>query len=66
MVDAREGDLYSMKFANAKALIVPTAGQLLIHPLDFNIGEGYCTTQVLVDYSGKGTVSASFRTCGGC
>lgn len=52
-VDAREGDLYSMKFANARALIVPTSQRLLIHPLDFNVGEGYCTTQVLVDYAGQ-------------
>lgn len=55
-VDAREGDLYSMKFANARALIVPTSQRLLIHPLDFNVGEGYCTTQVLVDYAGQNTV----------
>jgi hypothetical protein len=55
-VDASGGDLYSMKFSRAKALIVPTSGQLLIHPLDFNVGEGYCSTQVLVDYSDKATV----------
>ncbi|NJC89125.1 MAG: hypothetical protein FIB02_11450 [Desulfuromonas sp.] len=52
-VDAREGDLYSMKFAKARALIVPTSERLLIHPLDFNVGDGYCTTQVLVDYAGQ-------------
>jgi uncharacterized protein YhdP len=60
-VDARSGDLYGMKFANAKALIVPTTERLLIHPLDFNVGAGYCTTQVLVDYSGRNTI---LRTSG--
>ncbi|MCM2265993.1 MAG: AsmA-like C-terminal region-containing protein, partial [Desulfuromonadales bacterium] len=60
-VEAREGDLYSMKFANARALIVPTSERLLIHPLDFNVGAGYCTTQVLVDYSGSHSV---LRTSG--
>lgn len=52
-VDAKGGDLYGMKFRQAKALIVPTAGQLLLHPLNFSVGEGYCTTQVLVDFSGS-------------
>ncbi len=51
-VDAKSGDLYGMKFANARALIVPTAEMLLIHPLDFSVGEGSCTSQVVVDYSG--------------
>lgn len=50
---AKSGNLYGMKFTGATALIVPTAQQLLIHPLDFSVGEGYCTTQVLVDFSGK-------------
>lgn len=53
---ARQGDLYGMKFSNATALIVPTRGQLLLHPLDFKIGEGHCTTQVLVDFSGDKTL----------
>jgi hypothetical protein len=52
-VEAREGDLYSMKFTKATALIVPTADRLLIHPLNFSVGEGYCTTQVLVDFAGE-------------
>jgi uncharacterized protein YhdP len=52
----REGDLYGMKFSNASALIVPRAGHLLLHPLDFNVGAGYCTTQVLVDYAEAATV----------
>jgi AsmA-like C-terminal region len=45
-----------MKFSNASALIVPRAGHLLIHPLDFNVGAGYCTSQVLVDYAEAVTV----------
>lgn len=55
-VEAKEGDLYSMKFTKARALIVPSSGHLLIHPLDFSVGEGYCTTQVVVDYSGEDTL----------
>jgi uncharacterized protein YhdP len=55
-VEAKAGDLYSMKFSNAKALIVPTSEHLLIHPLDFNVGDGYCNTQVLVDFAGKASV----------
>lgn len=50
--EAESGDLYGMKFANARALIVPTSERLLIHPLDFNVGAGYCTAQVLVDHAG--------------
>lgn len=53
---ARQGDLYGMKFSNATALIVPTRGQLLLHPLDFKVGEGYCTSQVLVNFSGDKTL----------
>ncbi len=60
-VDARAGELYGMKFSSAKAIIVPTAERLLIHPLDFTVGEGYCTTQVVVDYSGSHRV---LRTSG--
>jgi uncharacterized protein YhdP len=55
-VKAREGDLYGMKFSNASALIVPRAGHLLLHPLDFKVGDGYCTTQVLVDYAEAATM----------
>lgn len=51
-VEAKSGDLYGMKFADAKTLIVPTAEMLLIHPLDFSVGGGSCTSQVVVDYSG--------------
>lgn len=51
-VDAKSGDLYGMQFTDAKTLIVPTAEMLLIHPLDFTVGEGSCTSQVVVDYSG--------------
>lgn len=52
-VEAKAGDLYGMKFRKATALIVPTPEQLLLHPLDFSVGDGYCTAQVLVDFSGK-------------
>lgn len=55
-VTAKQGDLYGMKFSSASALIVPTKGQLLIHPLDFKVGEGYSTAQVLVDFSGDNTL----------
>lgn len=53
---ARAGDLYGMKFREARAVIVPSDKHLLIHPLDFNTGEGYCNAQVLVDYSGDETL----------
>jgi uncharacterized protein YhdP len=52
-VAAKEGTLYGMKFQKATALIVPTPERLLFHPLNFSVGEGYCTTQVLVDFSGS-------------
>lgn len=55
-VEARQGDLYGMKFANARALIVPSTDRLLIHPLDFNIDKGYCNAQVLVDFRGEHSV----------
>jgi uncharacterized protein YhdP len=55
-VKAREGELFGMKFSSASALITPSAGHLLLHPLDFNVGAGYCTTQVLVDYAEAATV----------
>jgi len=45
-----EGDLYGMAFHNASGVIVPTRGRLIIHPLDFSVGEGYCNAQVLTDF----------------
>jgi hypothetical protein len=56
VANATQGDLYGMHFAAAKALIVPTSGQLLIHPLDFKIGDGYCTSQVRVDFKPEASV----------
>lgn len=53
---AAQGDLYGMHFTEAKALIVPTSSQLLIHPLDFKIGAGYCTSQVRVDFKPTASV----------
>jgi hypothetical protein len=53
---ADQGDLYGMHFTEAKALIVPTSSQLLIHPLDFKIGAGYCTSQVRVDFKPTASV----------
>lgn len=49
---ADEGDLYGMHFSAAAATIVPTGEFVLIHPLDFKAGEGFCTAQVLVDFRG--------------
>ncbi len=51
-VNAKNGDLYGMRFSDARTLIVPTDERLLLHPLDFKIGEGYCNSQVLLDYTG--------------
>lgn len=56
VANAAQGDLYGMHFTEAKALIVPTSGQLLIHPLDFKIGDGYCTSQVRVDFKPAASV----------
>jgi hypothetical protein len=56
VANAAQGDLYGMHFAEAKALIVPTSGQLLIHPLDFKIDDGYCTSQVLIDFKPAASV----------
>ena len=46
----KEGDLYGMAFHDASGVIVPTRGRLVIHPLDFSVGEGYCNAQVLTDF----------------
>ena len=46
----KEGDLYGMKFHDASGVIVPSRGRLIIHPLDFSVGEGYCNAQVLTDF----------------
>jgi hypothetical protein len=50
-VNAKRGDLYGMPFSDARTLIVPTDRHLLLHPLDFKVGDGYCSTQVLLDYA---------------
>lgn len=46
----KEGDLYGMAFHDASGVIVPTRDRLVIHPLDFSVGEGYCNAQVLTDF----------------
>lgn len=51
-VNARRGDLYGMQFSEARTLIVPTQERLLLHPLDFKVGDGYCNVQVLLDHAG--------------
>jgi hypothetical protein len=51
-VNARRGDLYGMQFSDARTLIIPSDQHLLLHPLDFKVGEGYCSTQVLLDHTG--------------
>lgn len=43
-----KGDLYGMRFQNAVGTIEHRPGLLLIHPLDFKIEEGDCTTQIIV------------------
>lgn len=48
--DAKTGDLYGMNFHKATALITPGRRQLVIHPLDFYVGEGFCNAQVIVDF----------------
>lgn len=45
-----QGDLYGMRFKDAAATIVHKPGQLLIHPLDFQVDEGHATAQVIVDF----------------
>ncbi|MBW2503989.1 MAG: AsmA-like C-terminal domain-containing protein [Deltaproteobacteria bacterium] len=46
----KEGSLFGMRFRDATANITPTTRQLIIHPLDFYVGDGYCNSQVIVDY----------------
>ena len=48
--DIDEGDLYGMAFQSAKGVVVPSKERLIIHPLDFSIGEGECTAQVVTDF----------------
>lgn len=48
------GDLYGMRFHDASGVIVPSRDRLMIHPLDFHVGEGYCNAQVLTDFAGSG------------
>ena len=50
----KEGDLYGMQFQEASGVIVPSRGRLMIHPLDFKVGEGYCNAQVLTDFVSGG------------
>jgi len=35
---------------DAAGVIVPSRERLMIHPLDFSVGEGYCNAQVLTDF----------------
>ncbi len=44
-----------MSFHDATGVITPTRDQLIIHPLDFSVGEGFCNAQVLTDFSNDGT-----------
>ena len=46
----KAGDLYGMQFHDASGVIVPSRERLIIHPLDFSVGEGYCNAQVLTDF----------------
>lgn len=48
------GDLYGMAFHKATGVVRPSVKNLLIHPLDFSVGEGYCNAQVLVDFQEHG------------
>lgn len=47
----KKGDLYGMSFHDASGVIVPTHGHMVIHPLDFSVGEGFCNAQVITDFS---------------
>ena len=49
-VQAEQGNLYGMGFQGATATIVHTPGQLVIHPLDFQVDGGHSTAQVIVDF----------------
>jgi hypothetical protein len=44
-----DGDLYGMKFQNATGLISHRPGLLQIQPLQFQVDDGACTAQVLLD-----------------
>jgi hypothetical protein len=46
----KNGDLYGMAFHDASGIIIPSHKRLTIHPLDFSVGEGFCNTQVLIDF----------------
>jgi hypothetical protein len=52
---AGSGDLYGMSFHDASGVIVPSRERLIIHPLDFSVGEGYCNAQVITDFSRQGS-----------
>ena len=58
----KAGDLYGMKFHDAYGVIVPTRNRLMIHPLDFSVGQGYCNAQVLTDFVSDG--AARLRVSG--
>ncbi len=55
-VNAKRGDLFGMQFSDARTLIIPNDQHLLLHPLDFKVGDGYCTTQVVLEYAGANTL----------
>ncbi|NIQ10360.1 MAG: hypothetical protein GWO23_12160, partial [Gammaproteobacteria bacterium] len=48
--EVKKGDLYGMKFKNASGVIKPSRKRLIIHPLDFSVGEGYCNAQVITEF----------------
>jgi hypothetical protein len=48
---AKSGNLYGMGFHDATATITPTRERLVIHPLHFSVGEGFCEAQVITDFS---------------
>lgn len=49
LASVEQGDLYGMRFQKATGTITPRPQQLIIHPLDFRVDNGYCNAQVLVD-----------------
>ncbi|MDT8441896.1 MAG: AsmA-like C-terminal domain-containing protein [Desulfuromonadales bacterium] len=44
-----QGNLFGMQFQSAVGTITPTPQRVIIHPLDFRVGDGYCNAQVLVE-----------------
>ncbi len=52
--EVSRGELYGMQFQNAKGTILPSRERLVIHPLDFSVGAGFCNAQVLTEFNGKG------------